>query len=142
LDKTFNNFFAPYISGYGILGTVQVSVIHFENFSEKNLQFRLGNLLKVNPSKNKIILNGELTYDYLVLPLNRNKLFGMENEEKCYSMKTLNDAIVMRNNIENLEKSSHLQEDIMNAENCVLLWLAAVQQGGSFRNVAEMRNIC
>jgi NADH dehydrogenase len=41
-----------------------------------------------------------LKYDHLVLLAGaETSYFGMENKEKCYSMKTLNDAIVMRNTL-------------------------------------------
>jgi len=77
---------------------------------KKNLKFRLGELQKVIPNENKIILNnGELEYDYLVFATGaETSYFGMENVKKnAIPMKTLNDAIEMRNALlKNLEKAT------------------------------------
>ncbi len=74
------------------------------------MQFRLGELQRVIPSENKIILNnGELRYDYLVFATGaETSYFGMENVKKnAIPMKTLNDAIEMRNTLlKNLEKAA------------------------------------
>ena len=70
----------------------------------------MGELQKVIPNENKIILNnGELEYDYLVFATGaETSYFGMENVRKnAIPMKTLNDAIEMRNALlKNLEKAA------------------------------------
>ena len=113
VDKNNYNFFAPliYQVATAFLEPSSISYPFRKFFSgKKNLQFRLGNLLKINPSENKIILNnGELKYDYLVFATGaETSYFGMENVKKnAIPMKTLNDAIVMRNTLlKNLEKAA------------------------------------
>ncbi|MDZ4331162.1 MAG: FAD-dependent oxidoreductase, partial [Flavobacterium sp.] len=60
VDKNNYNFFPPliYQVATAFLEPSSISYPFRKFFSgKKNLQFRLGNLLKVNPSENKIILN-------------------------------------------------------------------------------------
>jgi NADH dehydrogenase len=46
-------------------------------------QFRLGKLLKVVPSENKIILhNGEMSYDHLVLQRVLKRVISVENVKR------------------------------------------------------------
>ena len=113
IDKNNYNFFAPLIYQVATAYLEPSSISYpFRKFfaGKKNLQFRLGELLKVIPEENKIILNnGELTYDYLVFANGaETSYFGMENVKKhSIPMKTLNDAIEMRNTIlKNLEKAA------------------------------------
>lgn len=113
VDKNNYNFFPPliYQVATAFLEPSSISYPFRKLFAgKKNLHFRLGNLLKVNPSENKIILNnGELEYDYLVFATGaETSYFGMENVKKnAIPMKTLNDAIVMRNTLlKNLEKAA------------------------------------
>jgi NADH dehydrogenase len=104
----------------------------------------MGNLLKVNPAENKIILNnGELKYDYLVFATGaETSYFGMENVKKnAIPMKTLNDAIVMRNTLlKNLEKAA-ICKDIRERRKLLTIVVAGggptgVEVSGMF---AEMR---
>ncbi len=113
VDKNNYNFFPPLIYQVATAFLEPSSISYpFRKFfaGKKNLQFRLGNLVKVNPSENKVILhNGELEYDYLVFATGaETSYFGMENVKKnSIPMKTLNDAIVMRNTLlKNLEKAA------------------------------------
>lgn len=113
VDKNNYNFFPPliYQVATAFLEPSSISYPFRKLFAgKKNLQFRLGNLVKVIPSENKIILNnGELEYDYLVFATGaETSYFGMENVKKnAIPMKTLNDAIVMRNTLlKNLEKAA------------------------------------
>ncbi|WP_291122244.1 FAD-dependent oxidoreductase, partial [Flavobacterium sp. UBA6046] len=70
VDKNNYNFFPPliYQVATAFLEPSSISYPFRKFFSgKKNLQFRLGELQKVIPAENKIILNnGELNYDYLV----------------------------------------------------------------------------
>ncbi|MFE3867767.1 NAD(P)/FAD-dependent oxidoreductase [Flavobacterium sp. LS2P90] len=113
VDKNNYNFFPPLIYQVATAFLEPSSISYpFRKFfaGKKNLKFRLGNLLKVNPAENKIILNnGELEYDYLVFATGaETSYFGMENVKKnAIPMKTLVDAIEMRNTIlKNLEKAT------------------------------------
>lgn len=113
VDKNNYNFFPPLIYQVATAFLEPSSISYpFRKFfaGKKNLQFRLGELLKVIPSENKIILNnGELHYDQLVFATGaETSYFGMENVKKnAIPMKTLNDAIEMRNTLlKNLEKAA------------------------------------
>ncbi|MGQ7947737.1 NAD(P)/FAD-dependent oxidoreductase [Flavobacterium sp. WC2509] len=113
VDKNNYNFFPPLIYQVATAFLEPSSISYpFRKFfaGKKNLQFRLGELQKVIPSENKIILNnGELHYDHLVFATGaETSYFGMENVKKnAIPMKTLNDAIEMRNALlKNLEKAA------------------------------------
>ncbi|NGY36951.1 NAD(P)/FAD-dependent oxidoreductase [Flavobacterium sp. XN-5] len=113
VDKNNYNFFPPLIYQVATAFLEPSSISYpFRKFfaGKKNLQFRLGELKKVIPAENKIILNnGELSFDYLVFATGaETSYFGMENVQKnAIPMKTLNDAIEMRNTIlKNLEKAA------------------------------------
>ena len=113
VDKNNYNFFPPLIYQVATAFLEPSSISYpFRKFfaGKKNLQFRLGELQKVIPSENKIILNnGELQYDHLVFATGaETSYFGMENVKKnAIPMKTLNDAIEMRNALlKNLEKAA------------------------------------
>lgn len=113
VDKNNYNFFPPliYQVATGFLEPSSISYPFRKFFAgKKNLQFRLGELQKVIPAENKIILNnGELNYQYLVFATGaETSYFGMENVKKnAIPMKTLNDAIEMRNALlKSLEKAA------------------------------------
>jgi NADH dehydrogenase len=113
VDKNNYNFFPPLIYQVATAYLEPSSISYpFRKFfaGKKNLQFRLGELQSVIPAENKIILNnGELHYDHLVFATGaETSYFGMENVKKnAIPMKTLNDAIEMRNTLlKNLEKAA------------------------------------
>jgi NADH dehydrogenase len=113
VDKNNYNFFPPLIYQVATAFLEPSSISYpFRKFfaGKKNLQFRLGQLQAVLPEENKVILhNGELKYDHLVFATGaETSYFGMENVKKnAIPMKTLNDAIDMRNTIlKNLEKAA------------------------------------
>ena len=147
VDKNNYNFFPPLIYQVATAFLEPSSISYpFRKFfaGKKNLQFRLGELQKVIPAENKIILNnGELTYDYLVFATGaETSYFGMENVKKnAIPMKTLNDAIEMRNTIlKNLEKAA-ICKDIRKRRKLLTIVVAGggptgVELSGMF---AEMR---
>lgn len=102
VDKNNYNSFPPLLYQVAT-GFLEVSNICypfrklFQN--KKNISFRLGELAKIVPEKNKVVLStGELSYDYLVLATGtQSNYFGMENLHKTLSIKTVDDAIEMRN---------------------------------------------
>ncbi len=113
IDKNNYNFFPPliYQVATAFLEPSSISYPYRKFFAgKKNLEFRLGEILKVVPLENKIILNnGEIEYDQLVFATGaETSYFGMENVKKnAIPMKTLNDAIEMRNTLlKNLEKAA------------------------------------
>lgn len=147
VDKNNYNFFPPLIYQVATAFLEPSSISYpFRKFfaGKKNLQFRLGELQKVIHAENKIILNnGELTYDYLVFATGaETSYFGMENVKKnAIPMKTLNDAIEMRNTIlKNLEKAA-ICKDIRKRRKLLTIVVAGggptgVELSGMF---AEMR---
>ena len=117
VDKNNYNFFPPLIYQVATAFLEPSSISYpFRKFfaGKKNLEFRLGELLKVNQSQNTITLNnGDLDYDKLVFATGaETNYFGMENvKQNAIPMKTLNDAIEMRNTIlKNLEKATITKE--------------------------------
>ncbi|MCV9934383.1 NAD(P)/FAD-dependent oxidoreductase [Flavobacterium sp. LS1R47] len=147
VDKNNYNFFPPLIYQVATAFLEPSSISYpFRKFfaGKKNLQFRLGELLQVVPAENKVILNnGELPYDYLVFATGaETSYFGMENVMKnAIPMKTLNDAIVMRNTLlKNLEKAT-ITKDIRKRRKLLTIVVAGggptgVEVSGMF---AEMR---
>jgi NADH dehydrogenase len=105
VDKNNYNFFPPLIYQVGTAFLEPSSISYpFRKFfaGKKNLNFRLGEFQRVIPAENRIILdNGELNYDYLVFATGtETNYFGMENVKRnAIPMKTLNDAIDMRNRL-------------------------------------------
>ncbi|WP_426667391.1 NAD(P)/FAD-dependent oxidoreductase [Mucilaginibacter sp. McL0603] len=105
VDKNNYNFFPPllYQLSTGFLEVSNISYPFRKLFRQKkNVNFHLGEVEKVIPSENKIILStGELTYDYLVFATGTTtNYFGMDNVKKnALPMKTVNDALELRNHI-------------------------------------------
>ena len=103
VDKNNYNFFPPliYQVATAYLEPSSISYPFRKYFSgDENIKFRLGELVSVNAAENKVSLNnGELFYDRLVFATGaETNYFGMENVRKnSIPMKTLNDAIEMRN---------------------------------------------
>lgn len=103
VDSNNYNFFPPLIYQVST-GFMEPSAISYP-FRKilrklKNVNFRLGSLIKVVPEENKIILsNGELAYDILVMATGtETNFFGNKNiEEKSLPMKTISDALSLRN---------------------------------------------
>lgn len=147
VDKNNYNFFPPLIYQVATAFLEPSSISYpFRKFfaGKKNLQFRLGELQKVIPAENKIILNnGELDYDHLVFATGaETNFFGMENVKKnAIPMKTLNDALEMRNTLlKNLEKAA-ITKDIRKRRTLLTIVIAGggptgVEVSGMF---AEMR---
>jgi len=103
VDTNNYNFFPPLLYQVST-GFMEPSAISYPFRKilrdKKNVRFRLGSLEKVNPSENKIILNnGELSYDILVMATGtETNFFGNKNiEEKSLPMKTISDALALRN---------------------------------------------
>ena len=80
----------------------------------KNARFRMATLQEVIPLQNKLILsNGELDYDILVMATGaESNFFGNKNiEEKAMPMKTVGDALMLRNLVyTRLERATRTQD--------------------------------
>ncbi|WP_026976335.1 NAD(P)/FAD-dependent oxidoreductase [Flavobacterium tegetincola] len=148
IDKNNYNFFPPliYQVATAYLEPSSISYPYRKFFAgKKNLTFRLGEVLSIDQSENKVILdNGTLNYDQLVFASGaETSFFGMENVQKnAIPMKTLNDAIEMRNKLlQNMEKAV-LTKDIRERRKL----LTVVVAGGGPTGVevsgmlSEMRN--
>ncbi|MGZ5255877.1 MAG: NAD(P)/FAD-dependent oxidoreductase, partial [Flavitalea sp.] len=112
VDKNNYHFFPPllYQVSTAFIEPSSISYPFRRLFQNKdNLRFHMGSLVKVNPQENTIETdNGILPYDYLVLGLGtESNFFGMQNvKEKSWPMKTIDEALNLRNNIlMNMEKA-------------------------------------
>jgi NADH dehydrogenase len=148
VDKNNYNFFPPliYQVATGFLEPSSISYPFRKLFAKQpNTDFRLGILEKVVPEANKVILsNGELTYDYLVFATGaRTNFFGMENvQENAIAMKTLDDAIDMRNTLLSRMEQATLLDNPEEVRKLLTIVIAGggptgVELSGMF---AEMRN--
>jgi NADH dehydrogenase len=103
VDKNNYNFFPPliYQVATGFLENSNISYPFRKLFRKyRNIHFRLGELLKIDPEFHKLTLsNGELSYDILVMATGAvSNFFGMENiRRNAIPMKNVNDALEMRN---------------------------------------------
>jgi len=105
VDRNNYNFFPP------LLYQVSTAFIEASNISypfrkmfqgRANLHFYLGSLVNINTAENTIDTDsGKLEYDYLVLAMGtETNYFGMQNvKEKSLPMKTIDDALHLRNHI-------------------------------------------
>jgi NADH:ubiquinone reductase (H+-translocating) len=120
VDRNNYHFFPP------LLYQVSTAFIEASNISypfrrmfqgKRNLSFYMGALIKINPESNSIETdNGILTYDYLVLAMGtETNYFGLDNvKQKALPMKTIDDALHMRNHVllrlEEAVRSTDLKE--------------------------------
>lgn len=113
VDKNNYNFFPPliYQVATAYLEPSAISYPFRKYFRGKeNIHFRMGEFMMVKADENIAVLhNGELPYDVLVFATGaETNYFGMENVKKnAIPMKTLNDAIEMRNKLlQRMEKAT------------------------------------
>ncbi len=117
VDQNNYNFFPPllYQVATGFLEISSISFPFRKLFQDKaNTNFRFGELLKIIPNEKKVILtSGELSYDYLVLATGtETNYFGMENVKKnALPMKTINDAVEMRNYLLQIAEKATVTSD-------------------------------
>jgi NADH dehydrogenase len=120
VDRNNYNFFPPllYQVATGFLEASNISYPFRKFFQGKdNFRFFMGEFKRVVPELNKIETdNGDLYYDYLVFSTGtETNYFGLENVKKnAVPMKSINDALAMRNhiltNIEKATKTNDLSE--------------------------------
>ncbi|MCM4164408.1 MULTISPECIES: NAD(P)/FAD-dependent oxidoreductase [unclassified Arenibacter] len=117
VDSNNYNFFPPLIYQVST-GFMEPSAISYPFRkilrNKESVRFRLGAMERVVPSENKIILNnGEIQYDLLVMATGaETNFFGNRNiEEKSLPMKTISDAISLRNVIlTRLDRATRLSD--------------------------------
>ena len=105
VDRNNYCFFPPllYQVATGFLETSNISYPFRKMFRQHpNITIRMAELVRVIPGQNKVVLsNGELAYDVLVIAAGvSTNYFGMKNiEDNALSMKTLSDALRLRNHV-------------------------------------------
>lgn len=117
VDTNNYNFFPPllYQVSAGFMEPSAISYPFRKILRNKpSAFFRLGALEQVVPSENKIILNnGELHYDILIMATGvETNFFGNKNiEEKSLPMKTISDALSLRNVIfTRLDRATRMED--------------------------------
>ena len=118
VDRNTYNFFPPllYQVATGVLDISSICAPFRSLFKGKdNINFRLGELRKVVPEENTVVLsNGRLDYDYLVISTGtKSNFFGIDNIEKnALPMKTVNDAVALRNYLlHEAERYTHIEDE-------------------------------
>ncbi len=110
----------------------------------RNVLFRMAEFKKVYPDEKKVALsNGVLDFDYLVLATGtETNYFGMENVRKhAISMKSINDAVSMRNTLLQRMEQATIEQDMEERRRLLTIVVAGagptgVEVSGMF---AEMR---
>lgn len=119
VDKNNYNYFTPllYQVATSFLEPSSISYPFRKILRNKKINFRMGQVVKVDPEKQIIYLdNGELSYDHLVFAAGaKTNFYGIESVEKnAISIKGIDDALHMRNALlKTMEKaviSTHLSE--------------------------------
>ncbi|WP_353720575.1 NAD(P)/FAD-dependent oxidoreductase [Dyadobacter sp. 676] len=117
VDKNNYNFFPPllYQVATGFLEASNISYPFRKFFQGKdNLRFCLGAFRQVFPNEKRIDTeSGDIYYDYLVFATGtETNYFGMENVRKnAVPMKTVQDALALRNHILRLKEQATRESD-------------------------------
>ena len=104
-----------------------------------NVSVRMAELLKILPDQNTVVLsNGELKYDHLVLASGvTTNYFGMKNiRERALPMKTLNDALNLRNHV--LAQVEQASLEVTDKERTKYLTIVIVGNGPTGVELAGM----
>ena len=116
VDKNNYNYFTPllYQVGTSFLDPSSISYPFRKLFRKKNIHFRMAKLLSVDiENKTLQLSNGQLPYDHLVFASGTKTNFFGNNDlrGKTLSLKGIDDAILMRNElIKTMEKASIEQD--------------------------------
>lgn len=112
VDKNNFNYFTPllYQVATGFLDPASISYPFRMLFRNKEINFRMGEVKHVDTNEQLLSLdNGNLSYDYLVFAAgSKTNFFGNSGlKEKVISLKGINDALHMRNELlKTLEKAA------------------------------------
>lgn len=112
LDRNNYNYFTPllYQVATGFLDPASISYPFRMMFRNKEINFRMTEVKHVDENHQVLTLDsGELAYDYLVFAAgSKTNFFGnSQMEEKVISLKGINDALHMRNElIKTMEKAA------------------------------------
>src|SRR5215468_4452116 len=118
VDRNNYNFFPPllYQIATGYLEPSNISYPFRRLWRGKeNIRFHMAEFQRIIPEESKVILStGEMSYDYLVFATGtKTNYFGLENVQKnALSMKTLNDALELRNYfLQMMEKATNAKDE-------------------------------
>ncbi|WP_343556238.1 NAD(P)/FAD-dependent oxidoreductase [Sphingobacterium sp.] len=118
VDRNNYTFFPPllYQVATGFLEPSNIAYPYRKMLRNRpDISFKLGEFSRVIPQQKKVILTtGELEYDYLIFATGtETNYFGMENVQRsAIPMKTINDAVGMRNFLLNqMERATTLIAD-------------------------------
>lgn len=120
VDMNNYNFFPPllYQVAAGFMESSAISYPYRKILRKyTNTRFRMGELQQIIPEDNKVILsNGELPYDILVMATgSESNFFGNKNvESKALPMKTISDALTLRNLVyTRLERATRIDDNAL-----------------------------
>jgi NADH dehydrogenase len=105
VDKNNYNYFTPllYQVATSFLEPGSISYPFRKFFKNKAIGFRMASLQRVDPALNMLYLSdgGEISYDILVFAAgSKTNFFGNESvRSKAYSLKGIDDALYMRNEL-------------------------------------------
>ena len=117
IDKTNHHLFQPllYQVATAALSPADIAIPIRSVFSKnKNVEVLLGEAKSIDKKNKKVIFNGtEITYDYLIIATgSRHSYFGRDEWKKhAPGLKTLNDALKIRENILLSLESAELERD-------------------------------
>jgi NADH dehydrogenase len=102
VDRNNYNYFTPllYQVATSFLDPSSISYPFRKLFRDKNITFRMGELVRVDPATQTAYLNnGELSYDYLVFAAGaQTNFYGIASiQQNALSLKGIDDALRMRN---------------------------------------------
>jgi len=117
VDKNNYNYFTPllYQVATSFLEPSSISYPFRRLFRKDNISFRLAELQSVDTDNRKVSLSdgGELAYDILVFAAgSRTNFFGNEDlRQRSFSLKGIDDALYMRNELLKTMEKASLEED-------------------------------
>ena len=130
IDKNNYNYFTPllYQVATSFLEPASISYPFRKLFKNKGIAFRMASLLRVDTANNKLYLSdgGELPYDILVFAAgSKTNFFNNDSVQlNAYSLKGIDDALYMRNElIKTLEKAA-IEPDIAKRQKLLTIVIA------------------
>ncbi|KAA2239597.1 NAD(P)/FAD-dependent oxidoreductase [Chitinophaga agrisoli] len=130
VDKNNYNYFTPllYQVATSFLEPASISYPFRKLFRNKQISFRMAALLKVDTAAKRLYLSdgGELQYDILVFAAgSRTNFFGNEAlREKTYSLKGIDDALFMRNELIKTMERASLEQDPVERQRLLTIVIA------------------
>ncbi|HTF29098.1 MAG TPA: FAD-dependent oxidoreductase, partial [Flavitalea sp.] len=116
VDKNNYNYFTPllYQVATSFLEPAAISYPFRKMFRNKDISFRMAELLRVDISTQTIYLNdGVLQYDHLIFAAGtKTNFFGNEGiRQRAISLKGIDDALYMRNQLMKVMEKAVIEKD-------------------------------